>query len=82
MARVVLGHELGRLAGGDKTIDVPARNVRELKAALVERYPQLAPLLASDGLAVAIDGDIVPDAFLEPLRPDSEVFFLPAIRGG
>jgi molybdopterin converting factor small subunit len=31
---------------------------------------------------VAIDGDIYQDAFLEELKPDSEVAFLPKIGGG
>ena len=34
------------------------------------------------GMAVAIDGEIYQDAFLEPVEETSEVCILPAIRGG
>jgi hypothetical protein len=33
-------------------------------------------------MAVAIDGQIYQDPFLEPISPNSEVFFLPRIGGG
>jgi hypothetical protein len=39
-------------------------------------------VLDDDGMAVAIDGDIHQDALLEPVGPDAEIYFLPAIRGG
>ena len=34
------------------------------------------------GMAIAIDGEIYADPFLEPIGPDSEVYFLPRIGGG
>jgi hypothetical protein len=33
-------------------------------------------------MAVAIDGEIFQDAYLAPLRPDSEVVLIPKIGGG
>jgi hypothetical protein len=33
-------------------------------------------------VAVAIDGEIYSDPLLEPVGPQSEVHFLPAISGG
>jgi len=33
-------------------------------------------------MAVAIDGQIYQDAFLEPLQVNSEVFFMQRIEGG
>jgi molybdopterin converting factor small subunit len=68
-------------AAGETELEVPARNVRELLAALDERFPGLGPRLRTR-TAIAIDGEIFQDPFLEPVRPDSEVYFLPAIEGG
>jgi molybdopterin synthase sulfur carrier subunit len=81
MARVVLSGSLVTLAGGRTALDVPAANVRQLMRALEAQYPALGPELRS-GMAIAIDGEIVQDALLEPLGPDTEVHFLPAIGGG
>ena len=55
--------------------------MRQLLRALSERYPELAPHLES-GYAIAIDGEIFQDAWFAPIRPDSEVHLVPAIRGG
>jgi hypothetical protein len=33
-------------------------------------------------MAVAIDGEIFQDAYLAPLRPESEVVLIPKIGGG
>jgi hypothetical protein len=33
-------------------------------------------------MAVAIDGEIIEDPLLEPIRPESEIHFLPRISGG
>ena len=48
---------------------------------LAERYPAIKPHL-EEGLAVAIDGQIYQDAWLQPIPPDSEVHLLPQIGGG
>ena len=53
----------------------------ELLRVLGDRYPALEPHLGS-GLAVAIDGQIYQDAWLEPIPPDSEVYLIPQIAGG
>ena len=81
MARVFLSGTLKQLAGGAAEIEVEARDVRQLLRALAERYPELAPHLES-GYAIAIDGEIFQDAWFAPIRPDSEVHLVPAIRGG
>jgi hypothetical protein len=54
--------------------------VRELRLALVARFPALGQEL--DDLAVAIDDEIFSEPDYLPLRPDSEVHFLPRIAGG
>jgi molybdopterin converting factor small subunit len=81
VASVVLPAAFRDVAGCDGRIEIDARNVRELFRRLREAHPALAELTDA-GLAVSIDGEIVPDPMLEELRPDSEVHFLPQIGGG
>ena len=81
MARVILSGTLKQLAGGESELNVEARDVRQLLRALSERFPELAPHLEG-GYAIAIDGEIFQDAWFAPIRPDSEVHLVPAIRGG
>lgn len=81
MARVFLSGELRAAAGGAESLSLDARNVRELIDALTRSHPDLAPHFTA-GLAVAIDGEIFPDGTFEALEPDSEVHFLPRVRGG
>ena len=81
MAHVILSGTLKQLAGGLSEIEIAASDVRQLLRALGERLPQLAPHLES-GYAIAIDGEIFQDAWFAPIRPDSEVHLVPAIRGG
>ena len=81
MARVVLTGNLRKFTGGETEVELEAGNVRQLFRALGERYPDLKPHLDA-GLAVAIDGQIYQDAWLEPIPPDAEVHLLPQIAGG
>ena len=55
--------------------------MRRLIAALEQRFPGIGPELERE-MAVAIDGQIYQDPFLERIAPDSEVYFLPRIGGG
>ena len=82
MARLVLSGTLKQLAGGTGELDIDARDVRQLLRMLGERIPALAPHLAHDAYAIAIDGEIFQDAWLQPLTPDSEVHLVPPIGGG
>jgi molybdopterin converting factor small subunit len=81
LAHVVLSGTLRRLAGDAAHVEVEAQDIRQLIRALGERYPALAPHL-DGGYAIAIDGEIFQDAWFIPIKPDSEVHFIPAIRGG
>ena len=83
MARVILSGSLRDLAvrSGEHEIEITATNVRELLQALEEHLPGIAERVEA-GLSIAIDGDIVSDPLLEPIAPDSEIHFLPAIQGG
>ena len=81
MARVVLVGNLARLTGGVAEFRLPATSVKQLFQQLTELHPEIEPHL-SEGVAVAIDGQIYQDDLFQPIRPDSEVFLLPQIAGG
>lgn len=81
MVKVVVWGSLKPHTGGQAEIEIEAGNIRELLNQLGEAYPGLKPQLAR-GVSVAIDGVIYRDGWLEPLRPDSEVFLLPRMVGG
>jgi hypothetical protein len=71
---------LARHTGGLEQITIDAPRVKELIALVLQRFPGLEPEL--DHLAVAIDGDVRPDALYEPLLPTSQIYFVPRIAGG
>tara|TARA_B100000315_G_scaffold169202_1_gene157712 strand:- start:75 stop:344 length:270 start_codon:yes stop_codon:yes gene_type:complete len=80
--KVVLPSGLSRqFTGGETEIEVEGQTVRDLVRALEARFPGLGPVIEL-GMAVAIDGEIYQDAFLEPVEETSEVCILPAIRDG
>ena len=81
MARVILGSNLRRYAGGVDEVDIDAATIKQLLAKLGALHPKLAPHLER-GLAVAINGTIYQEALLEPIPPDAEIYLLPAIAGG
>lgn len=81
MARVVLIGNLAQLTGGVAEFHLSATSVKQLFQQLAERYPDIEPHL-SEGVAVAIDGQIYQDDLFQPIAPDSEVFVLPQIAGG
>ena len=80
MAKVVFPDHLLTHTGGEREIEVAVANYRELLVALEARWPGVREPL--NKAAVAIDGQIYQDAFLEPIGADSEVFFMPRIEGG
>jgi sulfur-carrier protein len=81
MPHVTLIGNLRQFTGGVTELDVEAKNIRQLFAALGQRFPELAPHL-KEGLAVAIDGQIYQDALLIPIAENSDVQVLPQIAGG
>ncbi len=71
------------LTGGVAQLQVEAATVRELLRELEDKFPGIrAHLEATAATAVAIDGDIVPDAIYEPLPPGAEVHFITPLAGG
>ncbi len=82
MARVVLTSGLSkRFTGGEMELELEASDVRHLIGVLDARFPGLGRHLEA-GMAVAIDGEIFQDPFIETIAPDSEVYFLPRLEGG
>jgi len=81
-ARVVLSSGFSRrYTGGVGEFTVEARNLRGVIKALDKLYPGLGVHLEEE-TTVAIDGEIHEVGYLQPLRQDSEVFFIPKIEGG
>ena len=81
MVKVRIGGPLMSAAGGQTEFEIEAANISEMLARLGEQCPALRPVLAK-GVAVAVDGRVYRGAFLQPIRPDSEVYVLPPLQGG
>ena len=80
MAKVVFPDSFLSFTGGERETQTRCECYRDLVRELIERWPELEDFL--ERTAVAIDGQIYQDAFLEPIQPDSEVFFMARIEGG
>lgn len=80
MAKVVFPDHLLSHTGGTKEIAVEASNFRGIVREVDRKWPGIEAVLMKT--AVAIDGQIYQDAWLEPVGPDSEVFFMQRIEGG
>jgi sulfur-carrier protein len=78
---VMTGIAARRLTGGLTEFDVEANTVRRLILELDRRFPGLGEQI-DESMAIAIDGEIHQDAYLSPLKPDSEVVLIPKIGGG
>ena len=81
MIQVTIPYGLRPLTGGAPQVEIVARDVASAVAALDARFPGFAAALGSR-FAVAIDGEILNDAWHEPLPAGSELHFLPALSGG
>ena len=82
MTKVILTRWLARqFTDGQIEHHVPGLTIRALVRELDHRYPGIIKHL-EDGVAVAIDGEIYQNAFLEKVDLNSEVAFMPPIEGG
>lgn len=81
MVAVTLWGSVGAAAGGETTIDVEAKDIRQLLRKLAERFPGLEPLV-DNGIAVSIDGVIYRDTWSKELPEDAEIILLPRLAGG
>ncbi len=87
MATVWIPPLMRNLTGNTEKVEVAGDTVRELVAALDERYPGIAERLVEEnrirpGLSVAVDGTVSNKGLRESVQPDSEVHFIPAMSGG
>ena len=81
MARVLLTGSLRHYTGGESEVELEVKTIRQLFQRLEERFPALAPQL-EEGFAVAIDGQIYQDAWLQPIPEGAEVALMPQLGGG
>ncbi len=82
MARVILTRDLATaFAGGVREHDIAADTMRALFRALEAQFPGITGEMETE-ISVTIDGVLIPHAALEPLGPDSEVCFIPMVKGG
>ena len=81
MARLVLLPAQRTHTGGVAEVDVEAADVRTAVRELLRRFPAL-PAAEVERCHVAIDGELVMDPFLEPLRAQSRVVFVQRIGAG
>ena len=80
MARVVFPEHLLLHTEGVQEVSVECSTYRALVRELSARWPGIDEVL--EKTAVAIDGQIYQDAWLETIQPSSEVFFMHRIEGG
>ena len=81
-ARVVLTSGFSqRYTGGIKTFDIEAKTLRGIIKAMETRFPGVGEILEEE-TSVVIDGEMHEVVYTQPVKPGSEVFFLPRIEGG
>ena len=79
---VLISGEAARwFSGGQPEFEVEANTFCRMVLELDHRYPGLRRQI-EESMAVAIDGEIFQDAYLAPLKPDSEIYLIPKIGGG
>lgn len=81
MVEVKLWGALSASIGGSGSVEIEAKDIRELFRKLAEQYPGVEPYLAK-GIAVSIDGVIYRDSWSTKLPEDAEIFLLPRMTGG
>ena len=87
MAKVWIPPLMRSLTGGQQIVEADGGTVRELVAALDERYPGVADRIIDEGRirpgwTVAVDGAVQNRGLRAAVGPESEVHFVPAMTGG
>lgn len=87
MATVWIPPLMRNLTGQQEQVQVEGENVRQIIEALDARFPGVAARLIDEnrirpGISVAVDGVIGNKGLREPVQPNSEVHFIPAMSGG
>ena len=86
MPTVYIPQQWRDLTGGVERVEIAGGNLRQIIAALDERFPGLAARAKSGdafapGVAASIDGSMT-GRLLAPVTASSEIHFLPALGGG
>ena len=81
MTKIVLWGALKSATGGRESVDIEARDIREMFRKLEDEFPGLKPHIER-GIAVSINGTIYRDTWSQRLPSDTEVYLLPRIAGG
>jgi molybdopterin synthase sulfur carrier subunit len=73
--------------GGQEKITVPGATVRQVIDELERRFPGIKARICDgdtlrSGISVAVDTEVARLGLRQPVGPESEVHFLPAIAGG
>jgi molybdopterin synthase sulfur carrier subunit len=87
MATVYIPAQWRDLTGAVEQVELEGGSLGEIIAALEGRFAGIGQRACDDegiaaGLAVSIDGAIASRGLRSPVKPDSEIHFLPAIGGG
>ena len=87
MATVIIPALLRKLTGGKDWTVATGVTLKEIVDDLERQFPGFRERVVEDGdlagsLAVSINGEIITGGLVEPVPPDSEVHFVPAIGGG
>jgi molybdopterin synthase sulfur carrier subunit len=87
MPRVWIPPLLRDLTGGQESVIVPGARVREIIDQLDQLHPGIKDRLCDSnglrpGIAIIVDTQVTRLGLSQPVGPDSEVHFLPAIGGG
>ena len=75
------------LSRGQESLVVSGATVGQVIEALEQAFPGMRDRLCKDGalrpgIAVVVDGQVSRLGPIQPVKPDSEIHFLPAISGG
>ncbi|MFK7945208.1 MAG: MoaD/ThiS family protein [Paracoccaceae bacterium] len=78
---VELFASLASHAGGARSVEVEASNLREMFDALKAQFPGMTPALER-GVSVSIDGRIYTESLFQPVGADNEIVLIAQLRGG
>lgn len=87
MANVFIPALLRKLTGGKDRTTATGATLREIINDLERQFPGFRDRIVEDGdlvgsVAVSIDGEVITGGLSEPVSPESEIHFVPAIAGG
>jgi molybdopterin synthase sulfur carrier subunit len=87
MATVFIPALLRKLTGGKDRTSATGATLKDVIDDLERQFPGFRERVVEKGdlagsIAVSIDGEIITGGLVEPVSPDSEIHFVPAIGGG